>query len=100
MEAREIYKQKYEAQMHEWSAKLDVMKAKTEKLTAEAKLEMLPKIQATESKLEAAKAKLADLAEATGDKWDDVTKGLEGFWVDIKASAEGAAQALEKHRKN
>ncbi len=100
MEAREIYKQKYEAQMHEWSAKLDVMKAKTEKLTAEAKLEMLPKLQATETKLEAAKAKMKELAEATGDKWDDVTQGFEDFWADIKASAEGAVDAFKKHDRD
>ena len=32
METRELYKQKYEAEMREWSARLEVMKGKTEKL--------------------------------------------------------------------
>ena len=39
---RELYKQKYEAQLHEWSAKIEALSAHADKLTADAKLEAAP----------------------------------------------------------
>ena len=56
METRELYRQKYEAQLHEWSAKIDVLKAQADKATAEAKLDAKPRLDALHAKLEAAKA--------------------------------------------
>ena len=101
MEARELYKQKYEAEMHEWSAKLDVLKARTEKLTVQAKLDVKPSIDAVHAKFDTAKAKLDAIAEATDDKWDDIVKEVDLAWNDFKASAEGAYDALKKgHKKN
>lgn len=99
MEARELYKKKYEAQLHEWSAKLDVMMAQTDKLTAEAKLEMKPHVDAVQSKLEAAKAKLHGVAESTDDKWNTLVEGVDAAWTDLKASAEGAYDAMKRHEK-
>ncbi|MDQ3037773.1 MAG: hypothetical protein M3Y87_35595 [Myxococcota bacterium] len=97
MEAREVYKQKYEAQMHEWSAKLDVMKAKSEKLTAQAKLDMLPHLDAASGKLDSAKARLAEITSATEDKWSEVVDRVELGWKDLQASVEGAYAAMKPH---
>jgi hypothetical protein len=99
METREIYKQKYEAQLHEWSAKIEALGAHADKLTAEAKLGAKPHLDTLHAKLEAAKAKLHEIAEATDDKWDDVMKSAEHVWSDVKASVEGAYDVLKKPRK-
>lgn len=95
METREIYKQKYEAQLHEWGAKLDLMKAQSEKLSAQAKLDAAPHLDSVHTKFEAAKAKLAELAAATDDKWDGFTKDVDHMWHDLKSSVEGAYDALK-----
>jgi len=102
METRELYKQKYEAQLHEWSAKIEALGAHADKLTAEAKLEAKPHLDALHVKLEAAKAKLHEIAAATDDRWDEVTKGADQIWHDVKASVEGAYDALKapKPRKD
>lgn len=97
MEAREVYKQKYEAQMHEWAAKLDVMKAKSEKLTAQAKLDMLPHLDAANGKLDSAKARLAEITTATEDKWNEVVDRVEVGCKDLQASVEGAYAAMKPH---
>jgi uncharacterized coiled-coil DUF342 family protein len=101
METREIYKQKFEAQIHEWSAKIDALTARADKLTAEAKLEVKPHIDAVHDKLDAAKAKLHELGEATDDGWNDVKKNADSAWSDVKAAVEGAYDALKprKHDK-
>jgi predicted nucleic acid-binding Zn-ribbon protein len=100
METRELYKQKYEAQMHEWSAKLDAMKAQTEKLTVQAKLDVKPHVDAVHAKFDAAKARVHEIASTTNDKWDDVVKGIDHAWTDLKSAAEGAYDALRRHKKD
>jgi uncharacterized protein YjbJ (UPF0337 family) len=95
METRELYRQKYEAQIHEWSAKIDVLKAQADKATAEAKLDAKPTLDALNAKLEAAKAKAREIGEATDDKWDEVKTGAEHLWSELKASVEGAYDALK-----
>jgi hypothetical protein len=99
MQTRELYKQKYEAQLHEWSAKIEALGAHADKLTAEAKLDAKPHLDTLHAKLEAAKAKLHEIAEATDDKWDDVMKSADRAWSDVKASVEGAYDALKKPGK-
>jgi hypothetical protein len=55
MNKRELYKQKASAQLDEWSASLDVLKARAEKLTAQAKIDMQPRLDAVHEKFAAAK---------------------------------------------
>ena len=95
METRELYKQKYEAQLHEWSAKIEGLSAHADKLTAEAKLQAKPHLDTVHAKLETAKAKLGEIAQATDDKWDDVKKSADHVWNDVKAAVEGAYDAIK-----
>jgi ElaB/YqjD/DUF883 family membrane-anchored ribosome-binding protein len=100
METRELYKQKYEAQIHEWSAKLEGLIAHTDKLTAQAKLDAKPRLDAIHVKMEAAKAKLHEIADATDDRWDDVKKGAEHAWHEVKGAVEGAYDAIKPDKKD
>lgn len=100
METRELYKQKFEAQIHEWSAKLDGMKAQAEKMTAQARIEAKPHLDAVHAKFDAAKAKLGAIAEATDDKWNEVVKDVDGAWSELKAAAEGAYDAMKHPKKD
>jgi hypothetical protein len=98
METRDLYKQKYEAQVHEWTAKLDLMKAQSEKLTAQAKLDVKPHLDAVHAKYDAAKVRLEKLASTSDDKWSDVVAELDHGWTELKAAAEGAYDALKRHK--
>jgi hypothetical protein len=99
METRELYKQKYEAQLHEWSAKIEALSAHADQLTADAKLKAKPHLDGVHAKLETAKAKLQEIAHATDDKWDEVKKGADHVWNDVKASVEGAYDAVKPGKK-
>jgi hypothetical protein len=96
---RALYKAKYEAQLHEWSAKIDGLKARADVLAAEAKIDARPHVDAMHTKLAAARAKLHDLAETTDDKWEDVKTGADLAWNDVKAAFEGAHDALTSKKK-
>jgi hypothetical protein len=91
---RELYRQKYEAQLHEWSAKIEALTAHVDKLTADAKLDAKPHLDAVHGKASAVKAKLQEIAQATDDGWEDVKTGADHTWNDFKAAVEGAYDAL------
>src|SRR5689334_20040992 len=97
---RELYKQKYEAQLHEWSAKIEVLQAHADRLTAEAKLDAKPRLDALHAKLDAAKARLQEIAQAADDGWDEVKKGAEQAWDEVKAAVEGAHDALMPRKES
>ena len=97
MDKRELYKQKAEAQLHELSATLEVIKARVEKFSAQAKLDMHPHIEALHAKFDAAKTKLDKIGEATDDKWDEVVKDMDNGWEDFKASVAGTFDAMKAH---
>ena len=94
METRELYKQKYAAQLHEWTAKFEVLKAQGEKKTAQAKLDAKPRLDGMSQKLEQAKTKMHELASATDDKWEEVKTAAEHAWNEAKAAVEGAVDAV------
>ena len=99
METRDLYKQKYQAQMHAWTARVDVIKAQSEKLTAQAKLDIKPHLDAVHAKLDAAKQTWDALTAATDERWDDVVKQVDHTWLDLKAATEGAYDALKIDKK-
>jgi hypothetical protein len=100
METRELYKQKFEAQLNELSAKLEGLGAHADALTAQAKLDAKPHLDAVHAKLEAAKAKLHDISTSTDDKWDEVKAGADHAWNEVKGAIEGAYDALKAHNKS
>lgn len=94
---RELYKEKADAQLNEWSATIDVLKARVDKLTANAKLEMQPYMETLQTKFAAAQKKFEKFEERTDDKWDEFVNDVEEGWKDFKASIEGTFDALKAH---
>lgn len=94
MENRELYRQKFEAQFREWSAKIEALRAHNDKLTAQAQIDAKPHFEALHSKLTAANTRLHEIADTTEDKWDDVKRETDLFWREVKGAVEGAYDAL------
>jgi hypothetical protein len=99
MTTRELYARKYEAQMHEWSAQLDVMAARIQKATAQARLEVQPHFDSVQAKFDAAKAKLAELKDSADDKLHALGEGFDRAWREVEAAAAGAYDVLRRHEK-
>lgn len=83
MGMKESYEKKLQAQLDEWSAEIDQLKAKADKASADAQIEYSRQVEELQARQEEAKRKLAELREA-GD----------GAWEDLKAGAENARDAL------
>ncbi len=100
MDTREAYKDKYEAQVKEWGAKVDVLKARAEKAEAQAKIDLAPHVTGVEKKYEAAKAKVTHIAQATDEKWNDIKKDADKVWHDFEESVWGAFAAIKAHKQH
>lgn len=99
-ETRDLYRQKYDAQLREWQARMDEVRARSDKLSAQARLDMQPRLDALKSKYEDARARFAELGTAAGDTWDEVKRNAESAWNDFKSSLEGAYDALKGHARS
>jgi uncharacterized coiled-coil DUF342 family protein len=89
MGLKEAYQDKMEAQLKEWSTKIDQLKAKADQAEAGAKIEYYKQIDGMRAKAEAARAKLNELKASGEGAWESLKGGVEGAWTDLKSSVEG-----------
>ena len=82
----DAYKQKAKAKLDEQKAAIDSAKAKLSGLTAEARIEAEKQLQKLEKGYEAAGKKMAELADAGEDAWEDFTNGVENTWGSVTDS--------------
>jgi len=90
MSKKEAYQDKIDAQLREWSSKIDELNAKADKATAEAKIEYYEQIEELRSKQTAAQTKLHELRNSGEQAWEELKPGLEHAWDDLKTSVEKA----------
>lgn len=86
MDYKKLYQQKKQAQLDEWKADIDRLKAKTTIASADAKIKINEYIKTLEHKLDEANSKLSELKKSTGDTYESVKAGVESAW-DSFASA-------------
>ena len=95
MSEKEAYQQKIEAEIKEWGAKIDQLESKTEKASAEAKIQFKEQLAALNRKKDAAKAKLQELKNASEGAWESAKSGLDSAWSDLKASLENTVSRFK-----
>lgn len=90
MNEKELYQQKLKAQLNEWQADIDKLKAKMAGASVGAKMELNPHINMLESKLSEGGSKLEELEKATEETWETFKESLEEAWKSITAEFEDA----------
>ena len=91
MNEKELYQQKKQAQLGEWKAEVDKLKAKAAGASADVQMDLNKQIEALEGKIEQGKAKLAEIAEASDDTWESIKDGVESAWDSMKSAFKEAA---------
>jgi predicted ATP-binding protein involved in virulence len=92
---RKAYEEKIDAQLKEWNAQIDLLKAKADKAKTEAKIDYYKTIDALQHKQEEARTKLKELKAAGDEAWEDVKKGAEKAWAEIKTAYKDAASRFK-----
>lgn len=95
MPNKEAYREKLEAQMREWSAKIDLLKARADQAKAEAKIEYNKGIEDLLRRKEALQAKISDLQHASDAAWKDIKAGTERAAADL---SDALQRALSKFK--
>jgi uncharacterized coiled-coil DUF342 family protein len=90
MENKEAYREKLEAQMREWSAKIDILKAKADQAEAESKIEYKNRIEDLRKRKEALQEKVKELQNASDAAWKDIKAGTERAAADLKDALQSA----------
>ncbi len=90
MSMKEAYQQKIEAQLDEWKAEIEKMKAQARNADAEAQLEYYKQIEELRMKQETAREKLGELKQAGEDAWEDMKSGIELAWGSLGEAMKSA----------
>jgi len=91
MKNRDLYLEKVQAQLDEWDADIEKLKARANKASADAKLEYKSRIESLKHKREKAGDKLDELRSASDDAWEDLKIGLESAKNALGSSLKSAA---------
>jgi len=95
MSRKEAYEQKLQAQLDEWSAKIDKLKAKADSAEADAQLEYHKQIEELRSMQEAAANKLTELKDTGDDAWEDLKAGIDNAWDSLGDAWKSAASRFK-----
>ncbi len=90
MSNKELYLQKMQAQLDEWEAEVDGLKAKASGVSANVQLELNKEISALKGKIEQEKTKLAEIEGAGEDAWESIKEGVDSAWDSLKAAVSDA----------
>jgi hypothetical protein len=85
MSHQDAFVAKLEAQMLEWTAGMERLKAKADDLTADARDACQKQIEEGKVKLAGARQKLDALRAVGSDKWEETKATVESFWKDARA---------------
>lgn len=95
MSIKDAYEKKLHAQLDEWKAGIDMLKAKASKAEADAQLGYYKHIEDLRTKQEAARLKLEELELAGDDAWEDLKAGIESAWDDLEDAFKLAASRFK-----
>lgn len=95
MTDQSLQTQKFKAQLDEWKADLDKLKARAKGASADARIEMQKRIDALDARVAEAGTKLDELSAAGADAWDGLKKNVEHTWDGLKTSMHDAAARLK-----
>jgi predicted nuclease with TOPRIM domain len=94
-EKRKAYEEKLDAQLKEWSAQIELLKAKADNAKADAKIEYYKTIDALQSKQNEARTKLQELKTAGDEAWKDLKAGAERAWAEVRTAYHDASSRFK-----
>jgi rubrerythrin len=84
MEKKEEYREKLQAQLKEWKAKIDTLESRASTLSSEVKADMLKEIEELRRKKVVVNERWNELQKAGGEAWDTMKEGVEKAVTDLK----------------
>lgn len=89
-------KARFDTRIDEWKRNLDLMKAKAEASTGDAKVQSLKSVAEFQSQLDALKIQAGRAWDTADDSWESASKDLELKWDEWQLRAKKAWNDLSK----
>ncbi len=95
MSKREAYIERLEAQLKEWSAKIDELIEKGDKATADAKVKYNKQIELLRDKVNAANKQITELRGSGEEAWEELKSGAERSFKELRGAFERAVSKFK-----
>ena len=95
MSMKEAYEKKLQAQLDEWNAEIDKLKAKAANAEADVQIEYHKQIGELHSLQKSANGKLSKLKEASDDAWEDLKFGVESACDSLGSAIKSAVSRFK-----
>lgn len=95
MSLKSAYEKKLQAQLNEWSAQIDQLKAKADRAEAEVQIKFYEHIEQLKIQQAAAESKLAELRASGDDAWNDLKAGLDNAWDSLGQAVKSAVSRFK-----
>lgn len=89
-------KARVDAQTHEWSRNLDIMMAKAQAATGDAKVKYLENVGQLQQQFDEFKVKAAKAWDSADSTWDQRSEDLERTWAEWEIRAKSAWDELTR----
>jgi chromosome segregation ATPase len=80
---KEEYQKKLEAQLEEWDAQLDQLRARAQEAQANVREKIESELENLKAQRAAVQAKLDELRNRSENAWEDLRDGVEKAWSDL-----------------
>lgn len=77
MKKRDEYITFLHEKLDEWNSDIDRLMEKVERVDAESRTQLKEQIQTLKSKRDQIEGKLSELAETSGEAWEDIKSGMD-----------------------
>jgi hypothetical protein len=94
LENRKAYETKLDAQLAQWKADIDVLKAKAKRTGVDVMVNYDKAIDAMQEKHEEASKQLRNLEASSDEAWENVKAGTEKVWLELKAEFQGHTEKV------
>jgi len=88
MDKKDEYREKLEAQLKEWKAKIEMLETRGAKFSSETKTDLMREIEELRHKKGIVKDKWNELQKASSDSWDTMKVGVEKVVAELKTALE------------
>jgi chromosome segregation ATPase len=95
MDRKEDYRERLEAQLKEWKAKIDRLEARTSLVSAEVRAELMRAIEELRRKKMVVKERLNELEKTGGELWDTLKEGVEKAADELKHALDKAVSRFK-----
>ncbi|MBX9758288.1 MAG: hypothetical protein K2Y29_05890 [Beijerinckiaceae bacterium] len=91
MSLKTAYQEKFQAQLNEWNAQIEVLKAQRDKAEADAKIGYERHIQDLQGQYDAAQSKLKEMQSSSEAAWEEMKSGMEHAWDSMTTAIKNAS---------